>query len=107
MFKIVPSLAIKGYHYFLTLLHFFSLLEPFQNVHLALAGPVIMYSFLGLNSKGTYHCPACNKECKSNIEDIPTNCHVLGRVLLHGASKDTSETTFDHQTNLVSFSLLS
>ena len=40
MFTNVPLLAIRGCHQFCHC-YFFYLLEPFQNVHLALADPVV------------------------------------------------------------------
>jgi len=57
---------------------------------------------IGLKSTPIYRCPVCDKshDYANNLEEIPTNCHVIGHIMLDEASgNDPTKITFDNLTN--------
>lgn len=63
---------------------------------------LVFQLFSGLKSTPIYCCPVCNKkqEYANNLDEIPTNCHVIGHILLDEASGDfPSKITFDNISN--------
>ena len=61
-----------------------------------------LLSCLGLKSTPIYCCQVCKKshEYANNLDEIPTNCHVIGHIMLDEASGDNpTKITFDNLTN--------
>ena len=71
-------------------------------IHVIIYLELILELFLGLKSTPIYRCPICDKshEYANNLGEIPTNCHVIGHIMLDESSGNgPTKITFDNLTN--------